>query len=140
MILWLCLCAGAGVERGDINVTVDGDVLRIGVNQDEVKEDPGVRYHRHVLCLSHLHVSIRTRHNPPHVVTAFNAGHIGIMHGLCSATAEAAQAHMPEMLNLEFLADTGWSVSTALWSAASACQTALTPARSLPPMTTVSHH
>ncbi|CAL8472090.1 g11632 [Coccomyxa elongata] len=37
-----------GVDRGDINVTVDGEVLRIGVTQEEVREEPGVRYHRRV--------------------------------------------------------------------------------------------
>lgn len=51
MVLWLCLSVPAGVDRGDINVTVDGEVLRIGVNQEEVREDPGVRYHRHVAML-----------------------------------------------------------------------------------------
>ncbi|EIE23562.1 HSP20-domain-containing protein [Coccomyxa subellipsoidea C-169] len=35
-----------GVDKGDVVLTVDGDVLRIAVNQEEVKEEPGVRVER----------------------------------------------------------------------------------------------
>ncbi|KAK9905827.1 hypothetical protein WJX75_007126 [Coccomyxa subellipsoidea] len=35
-----------GVDRGDIDLVVDGDVLRIAVTQEDVKEEPGVRVER----------------------------------------------------------------------------------------------